>query len=250
MTVDPCRVAYLGLSFDRLTTEDLVRVLADRDPRAPFGYVVTPNVDHLVRLHDGRGDDREMIWDAYRDADWCLCDSRIIALIARRDGVALTVTPGSDLTAALFAQAIALGELVCLVGGDEETLAALRERFAMLEIVQHRPPRQLRSRPEAIEAAARFAVDTGARFTFIAVGSPQQELVAAAIRRLGGGVGVGLCIGASIDFVTGRERRAPPLVQRLSMEWAYRLVRDPARLWRRYLVTGPRIFRIARRRRP
>jgi N-acetylglucosaminyldiphosphoundecaprenol N-acetyl-beta-D-mannosaminyltransferase len=54
--------------------------------------------------------------------------------------------------------------------------------------------------------------------------------------------GVGLCIGASVDFVLGDRPRAPRWVQRLNLEWAFRLASEPARLWRRYLVEGPRIF--------
>jgi UDP-N-acetyl-D-mannosaminuronic acid transferase (WecB/TagA/CpsF family) len=54
--------------------------------------------------------------------------------------------------------------------------------------------------------------------------------------------GLALCIGASINFLTGVERRAPKWMQRIGMEWLYRLVHDPVRLAKRYLVRGPRIF--------
>jgi N-acetylglucosaminyldiphosphoundecaprenol N-acetyl-beta-D-mannosaminyltransferase len=75
-------------------------------------------------------------------------------------------------------------------------------------------------------------------------------MIAAAIKQRPGTVGAGLCIGASLDFITGRERRAPRLVQRLSLEWAYRLAVDPRRMWRRYLVEGPRVFVMAARFKP
>jgi exopolysaccharide biosynthesis WecB/TagA/CpsF family protein len=103
----------------------------------------------------------------------------------------------------------------------------------------------LNDNPVARTAAARFAVDAGARFTLIAVGSPQQELIAAEIRDIDNGRGTGLCIGASIDFLAGREKRAPLWMQRLALEWLYRLLGNPARMWRRYLVEGPRIFLLA-----
>jgi exopolysaccharide biosynthesis WecB/TagA/CpsF family protein len=80
------------------------------------------------------------------------------------------------------------------------------------------------------------------RFCFLAVGSPQQEMLAALLRQRGIARGLALCIGASLNFLTGRERRAPLWMQRLSLEWLYRLARDPRRLWVRYLVRGPRIF--------
>ena len=54
--------------------------------------------------------------------------------------------------------------------------------------------------------------------------------------------GLALCVGASINFLTGLERRAPVWMQHLSLEWLFRLLQDPRRLARRYLVRGPRIF--------
>jgi exopolysaccharide biosynthesis WecB/TagA/CpsF family protein len=74
---------------------------------------------------------------------------------------------------------------------------------------------------------------------------PQQEMIAHAIAAQSGARGTALCIGASIDFLTGRARRAPRWMQRLSIEWLHRLLSDPARLWRRYLIEGPRIFAMA-----
>lgn len=56
--------------------------------------------------------------------------------------------------------------------------------------------------------------------------------------------GLTLCCGASINFLTGVERRAPQWMQRLSLEWLYRLLQNPRRLARRYLVRGPQIVRL------
>jgi exopolysaccharide biosynthesis WecB/TagA/CpsF family protein len=86
---------------------------------------------------------------------------------------------------------------------------------------------------------------SAARFILIAVGSPQQELIAAAICDMPDARGTGLCIGAAIDYLAGRERRAPRWMRRLALEWLHRLLVNPARMWRRYLVDGPRIFLLA-----
>ena len=64
-----------------------------------------------------------------------------------------------------------------------------------------------------------------------------------------GATGMALCIGASLDFITERQRRAPRVMQRLSIEWVHRLASDPKRMWRRYLLEGPRIFLLAARHR-
>ena len=76
----------------------------------------------------------------------------------------------------------------------------------------------------------------------LAVAMPQQEILALRVAQAGGAVGVGLCIGASLDFLTGRKARAPLWMRKASLEWLHRLLSEPKRLWRRYLVEGPRIF--------
>ena len=53
---------------------------------------------------------------------------------------------------------------------------------------------------------------------------------------------MGLCVGASLDFLGGKARRAPVWVQRARLEWLHRLVQEPGRMWRRYLVEGPKVF--------
>lgn len=240
-------VPYLGVDFDRHDTASVLVLLAGRAADAPFAYVVTPNVDHVIRLHgDGRD---ERLASAYRGATLRLCDSRVLARIGRLDGVELPVTPGSDLTAHLLNDILAPGDRIAIIGGDEQTGAALRVRLPGVEIRQHMPPMGMRTNAAAMADAAHFVAEARARFTFLAVGSPQQEYLALAIAERGDATGVGLCIGASIDFLTGRARRAPRWVQRAGLEWAQRLLSEPRRLWRRYLVEGPRIFAIAWRER-
>ncbi len=231
---------YLGLSFDQLDEKAVAALLRARPVDAPFAYLVTPNVDHVVRL--SRLDHASPEWRAYAEADWRLCDSRVLARLAALQGKALPVVPGSDLTAHLIRDIAAPGDRICLIGGETGDLSALRPD---LEIVQHVPPMDLRNDEAARTAAARFAAQSGARFTLLAVGSPQQELIAAVIRAMPGARGTGLCIGASIDFLAGREARAPRWMQRLSLEWLHRLISNPRRFWRRYLVDGPRIFWLA-----
>jgi N-acetylglucosaminyldiphosphoundecaprenol N-acetyl-beta-D-mannosaminyltransferase len=71
---------------------------------------------------------------------------------------------------------------------------------------------------------------------------PQQEILANHIANHPSARGVGLCVGASIDFLTGKQRRAPVWVQKAGFEWLHRLLSDPRRLARRYLIECPRIF--------
>jgi len=98
--------------------------------------------------------------------------------------------------------------------------------------------------PAAVETALHFLETHPARFVFLAVGSPRQEVVAEALVRRGKATGFGLCIGASLLFLTGGERRARRPVQKAGLEWAWRLAGDPKRLARRYLLDSPQIVQL------
>lgn len=252
MPIEPVpagRRAFIGIDFDPLDTDAAVAWLMRITSETPFRYVVTPNVDHLVRL-EALGEQEPLgreLWQAYRGAALTLCDSRVLARLARFYDIALPLAPGSDLTVRLFAEVAQPGDRIAIIGGDAALLAALRARYPGLDLIQHIPPMGMLQNPTAIEAAVTFGRDSRARFLLLAVGSPQQEVLAARIAQAGGAYGCALCIGASLDFITGRQRRAPLAVQRLGLEWAHRLASQPGRLWRRYLIDGPRIFRLAHR---
>lgn len=232
------RTDFLDIGFDPLTQADVLAWLTARGADSPFGYVVTPNVDHVVRLAHAPDDVRR----AYGRADLCLCDSRVLARLARWCGIVLPVVPGSDLVAAVFARVLRPDDRVCLIGGRDGDAAALQALYPGLDIIQHRPPMGLRTNLAAQQAAAEFAASTAARLTLIAVGSPQQELLAVTLADTRGARGTALCIGASVDFLVGSQTRAPRAVQSMGLEWAWRLGTDPRRLARRYLIEGPAIF--------
>lgn len=240
------RENFLDVSFDVLPADRLLSRIEAVSSDAPFQYLVTPNVDHLVRLHR-RGADVPGLGEAYRRADLCLCDSKVLARLARWRGVSLPVVTGSDLTAALFEGVIGEGDRIAIVGGNAAMLDDLRTRYPKIDFVQHCPPMGLMRNSDARRAAAEFIAREQARFTFICVGSPQQELIAAEASTIEGGRGMAFCVGAALEFITGQTRRAPPLARSLGLEWAHRLVTDPRRLWRRYLVEGPAIFLLAYR---
>lgn len=67
-------------------------------------------------------------------------------------------------------------------------------------------------------------------------------MIAEACLDRGDCTGVGLCVGASLDFLGGKARRAPRWMQRVRLEWLHRLAQEPRRMWRRYLVEGPKVL--------
>jgi exopolysaccharide biosynthesis WecB/TagA/CpsF family protein len=231
-------VDFLHLKFSGLDLETATDAVAARASLgAPFTYVVTPNVDHVVSLAAEPA--RRPLYDG---AGLMLNDSRILQGLARRAGIVLPVATGSDLAARLFDTVIERHEPITIIGGDDLAIAELKRRYRLTDVRWHRPPMGLKRDAQAIVRAAAFAAAQPSRFTFICVGAPQQEMIAYAIAQHGGATGVGLCVGAALDFLSGRAERAPRWMRRMGFEWLHRLLSEPVRLWRRYLVTGPRVL--------
>lgn len=209
-----------------------------------YAYVVTPNVDHLIRLHDDAP-----FRALYADAGFVLLDSRFLARLLRlAKGVELPVCAGSDLVARLFSAVIRPDDRLVLIGGAEAQVRALTARYGLTGLAHHDPPMGLIHDPDAVEACLRFIESHSPfRFCLLAVGAPQQEIIAHHLLRRGRARGLALCIGASVNFITGVQKRAPQWMQRNGVEWIYRLLQEPGRLARRYLVRGPRVFGLLRR---
>ncbi len=223
--------------------QDVRNLLQDRAPTAPFTYVVTINADHLVRL-----DRADTALRAIYDAAWLsLCDSRILRAGVARRGYQLSVVTGSDLAQALFSHAISAQTRVSVIGSDAATIAALRARYGLQALFHHNPPMGFIKDDAAVDEAVAFVCAHPAQYVFLCVGSPQQEILAAKIAQSGQATGVGLCVGAAIAFVAGTSKRAPLWVQRAHIEWLHRLLLEPRRLWRRYLLGAWPLLALLRR---
>ncbi len=227
---------FLGLSFSELSLKQTCDALLARPAGAAFAYVVTPNADHLERLRRNPA-----LRPAYESALLRLFDSRFLAHCARALGEeAPPVVTGADLTAALLP--VLVGDRVAVVGMQDAAFAALRARFPGIHFIHHNPPMGLLNQPEAFAGAVQFVARVQARFVFFSLGSPVQELLAQEVMRQGRAVGLGLCIGAAMEFAAGTRRRAPGWLRRAGLEWLHRLSQEPRRLGPRYLLRAPRVL--------
>jgi N-acetylglucosaminyldiphosphoundecaprenol N-acetyl-beta-D-mannosaminyltransferase len=235
---------FLGMRFCLSSQADVIRRVIEAG--APYRYVVTPNAYHIAAAHD----EPARLLPVYRAAWLSLCDSRIVRALARLEGRALPLVTGSDLVPALFAalnaqqQSSRQPKRILVVGPAASVAAKLRTAYPNVNCEVIPAPSAL-----AHNAALRLAVARSCRerqwdIALLCVGCPAQELIAQELAELGATSGVALCVGASIDFLTGTRTRAPRWLQRFSLEWAYRLAQEPRRLWRRYLVESPKILRI------
>ena len=148
---------------------------------------------------------------------------------------------GPDLTPLVCEEAARRGVPVGFYGGQADVLddlaASLTTRYPGLRIAYRWSPP---FRPLTAEEEAKVADDlvrSGTRVLFVGLGTPKQERWMADHKGL---PMVMLGVGAAFDFLSGRKRQAPRALQGLGLEWLYRLVHEPRRLWRRYLYRNPR----------
>jgi N-acetylglucosaminyldiphosphoundecaprenol N-acetyl-beta-D-mannosaminyltransferase len=230
-------VCFLGLRFDTGSIEGAAcDILAETHGK--FRYIVTPNVHHMVRLLEDPVTMRPLYEGAWR----VFCDSRVLSRLARVSGIGLPVITGSDLTADLITRAAKRGLTIAVIGPTEAACARLQGQYPGLAVVSHSPVMGFIRSELEIRKCVDFVLKAQAPLVFLALGRPQQEILASRIAGHPQARGVGLCIGASIDFLTGAQRRAPVWVQKVGLEWSYRLISNPQRFARRYLLESPLIF--------
>lgn len=151
---------------------------------------------------------------------------------------------GPDLMEALFRQSMGTGRKHYFYGSSEKTIEQLeknlKERYPWMEIVGMVSP-PFRELTEEEDAAAVAAInESGADFVWIGLGAPKQEKWMNAHK--GKIHGVMLGVGAGFDFHAGTIKRAPSLIRSLGLEWFYRLLQNPGRLFKRYFVTNTKFL--------
>jgi N-acetylglucosaminyldiphosphoundecaprenol N-acetyl-beta-D-mannosaminyltransferase len=201
-----------------------------------------------LALHD------ESLTALLNNADVNLSDGMPLVWIARRLGLAhmRERVYGPDLMVATIDQGRARGLRHYLYGSTPEVIALLeanlRKQYPGVELVgvESGPFRPL-TEAEELELAGRIT-DSGADVVWVGLGTPRQDLFVDRFRDLAPATFI--AIGAAFDFHAGTKRQAPRVMQRFGFEWLFRLVTEPRRLWKRYLIGNGRFVWAVLRRRP
>ena len=230
------RVKLGGVGFDPIREEEVVSRVVTELSAGRGGQIITPNVDILHRVVRDP-ESRHHV----ESSSIVVADGKPLIWASRIAGNALPArVAGSDLIWSLSAALADTGRSVYLLGGEPGTAAraeaVMRERFPDLKLAGHLSPSLgFDTRPEEYEAVCDEVVDAAPDLVFVGFGFPKQERVIARLRpRLPQTWFMGC--GAAIGFVAGAYSRAPGWMQDSGLEWVHRLILEPRRLARRYLV--------------
>lgn len=234
------RVRLFGANIDPLNMHDTVNLISEwiAQPQKSCHFVVTPNVDHIVKLQTDIG-----LQKAYTDAALIVTDGRPVVWAAGLLGVDIPGTvPGSDLVPALFEHAqvnqrpLTVFLLGAMPGVADRARDVIHASWPMVKVVGTLSPDfGFEKKPAVSKAICEAVNDSGADLLVIGLGAPKQELwITQYASELS--VKVALCVGATIDFIAGEKSRAPLWMQKVGLEWLHRMLSEPKRLAKRYIV--------------
>ena len=226
------------LEIDPVTFVEALEKIAELVEGREGGAVFTPNVDHIVKA-ERHADFRR----AYSRADLSLADGMPLVWASRLLGSPLPEkVSGSDLAVPLMRLAAERGWRVYLLGGGpgvaEEARKSLTREVGAVVVGTDSPVIGPDGTDERSEQTLERLTAANPDLVLVAFGAPKQELwIDRFAEQLGPAVAMG--VGGSLDFITGQVKRAPAWMSRAGLEWLFRLLQEPRRMWRRYLVEDP-----------
>lgn len=245
--VDTNRINFLNTYIDNLTSQEAKYTVDKLIQAEGFRYVVTPNSDIVVKMQD----DPELknICD---NADLILTDGQIVVKLSKwlgnpiKERVCMT-----DFVWDVFDLAVKKGYKVFLFGGKEEVLKKatdnIRKRVPQLQIVDsYSPPFGFEKNEVQLNEANERIKRSGADILIVFLGCPKQEKYIATYKEKYQ-IPISITMGGCVDFIAGGVKRAPKWMQDIGLEWFFRFLQEPKRMFRRYFIDDIRIFGIARK---
>ena len=202
------------------------------------GVVFTPNIDHIMKLQKNYN-----FYQIYKKADYIVCDSKILMYVSKFLGTPIQEKiSGSDLFPAFYNYYRHDEKMkIFLLGGSEETVSIAQHKINAkvdrdMVVAAYSPPFGFEYDEQECQKIIDLINDSGATVLGIGVGAPKQELWLNKFKHQLKNVKVFLAIGATINFESGSMKRSPRWMSEIGLEWLFRLLSEPQRLWKRYLI--------------
>ena len=230
-------VKILNIEIQDVSEQELLQQMKQ-------GVLITPNVDQMVKLQK----DREF-YDIVKKAEWVICDSKILLLCSKLLGTPLKeAIPGSGFFPHFYMYHKDNPDCkIFLLGAMEGVAVKAMEninRKVGREIVvgAYSPSYGFEKNVEENEEIYRMIKESGANVVVVGVGCPKQEKWIDANKEKMPKVNLWMALGATIDFEAGNVKRAPKWLQKIAMEWFYRFLMEPRRMFKRYFIDDIMFF--------
>ena len=231
------RIKILNTEIVAATQEELLGNLQQ-------GVVVTPNIDHLVKLQqDGE------LYALYRQTEWVICDSRLLYLFMKLLPKSLPqAIPGSSFFPSFYMHHKDDEDCrIFLLGGmgnvAQQAMENINRKVGRRIVVgAYSPSFGFDEKPEENAEIVRMINASGANVVPVCVGCPKQEKWIFTHKEQMPKVKIWMGLGATIDFEAGNVKRAPRIWQKIYLEWFYRFCKEPRRLAKRYFVDDMKFF--------
>lgn len=238
------RMKFMNTEIDNLTMKETIDEIDKLIKEDKNAYVVTPNVDHIVKLET----DKEL-QEVYKDADLILTDGKPLLWISKfyKTPIKEKIS-GSDLFPLLCEMAAEKGYNMFFLGAGEgvanKAAQNLTNKFPKLNIVgTYSPPFGFEKDKKEIEKIINMVNKANTQILIVGLGCPKQEKFIHKYRKELN-VPISLGLGASLDFEAGNIKRAPKWMSDNGLEWLYRLSKEPKRMFKRYIVDDVKIFKL------
>lgn len=233
------RIKIFNIEVDNLTKTELLEKFQE-------GVLITPNVDHLIKLQK----DKEF-FELYKKAEFVTVDSKIVQLALKYLGTPVKeVITGSGFFPSFYEyhrnnEKIKIFLLGAAPGVADEAMQKINNKVGREIVVgAHSPSFGFEKNNQECDSIVELINSSSANVLVVGVGAPKQEKWIYNYKSKLTHIKIFLAIGATIDFEAEKVKRAPVIIQKLAMEWLYRLVKEPRRLWRRYIIEDMPFFRM------
>lgn len=241
------RIKFMNTCIDNLTMSETLNEIDKLIQKKNCSYVVTPNVDHIVRLEKD-----EELQKVYKNASLILTDGKPLIWISKwyKTPIKEKIS-GSDLFPRVCQLAANKNYTMYLLGAAEgvaDTAARnLMKKYPGLNVVgTYSPPFGFEKNKQEMDKIKMQIQDVHPDILIVGLGCPKQEkFMYYHCKELGVPISFGL--GASIDFEAGNIKRAPKWMSNHGLEWLYRFSKEPKRLFKRYFVDDLKIIQVARK---
>lgn len=239
------RMQFMNSYIDNVTLDEAIEHIEECIRQRKIGHVITPNVDQIVRMETD-----SYFKEICDNAELLLTDGHPLLWIAKwyKTPIKEKIC-GSDLVPKLCEVAAQKGYSVFFLGAApgiaQRAADKLKEKLPSLKVAgTYSPPIGFEKDEQELDKINQMLYDSHADMLFVGMGVPKQDIfIYENMQKYQ--IPMSFSIGGTIDFIAGEQKRAPKWVNKIGMEWLYRLCQSPKRMFKRYIIDDSKILKLA-----